>query len=581
MDNSEITFFGLTNFRNQLKKFGVKRDDRRRHVYIIGKTGMGKTGLLENFAVQDIENGNGMAFIDPHGEAAEKLLEFIPEKRKNDVIYFNPADTNFPIAFNVMENIDDDKRHLLAAGLMGVFKKIWPDVWSARMEYILNNCVLALLEYPDATILGINWMLSDSDFRAKVVDHVKDPVVKNFWTKEFARYNQRYEVEASAAIQNKIGQFISNPLIRNIIGQKQSTINMRDIMDQKKILILNLSKGRIGEENSRLLGALLVTKLYLAAMSRVDIPESERNDFYLYVDEFQNFATEAFVNILSEARKYRLCLILAHQYIAQLDETVRDGVFGNVGTLIVFRVGAEDAEWLEKEFTPVFTAEDFVNLTKYNIYVKLMIDGVASQPFSAVTMVPPAIPEKNHAVEIIDFSRQAYATPRSKVDKMIADLSNEMGGPAVDSGLGGRNSGEKELVLYDAVCSNCGKNFKAPFKPDPSRAIYCKNCFKKVQSERDTGRTQTKSANTEIPPLTKPAKEGVMPFFAPKEKKEKNFQDAKKEINLEELKGLISSSMDEDGDEIIDDKENEYSVDSDGDDNAKRGRIDPGQKIEF
>ncbi|MCX6764104.1 MAG: type IV secretion system DNA-binding domain-containing protein [Candidatus Nealsonbacteria bacterium] len=309
----EINLFAQTTFRNLKKRFGIKIDDRRRHMYVIGKTGMGKTALLENMAIQDIQSGKGVCFVDPHGEAAERLLDFVPSKRVNDVIYFNPSDLDYPIAFNVMEKVDVAHRHLVAGGLMGVFKKIWPDVWSARMEYILNNCILSLLEYPGSTLLGVNRMLADPDFRQKVVEKITDPVLKSFWLNEFARYTQRYEIEATAAIQNKVGQFISAPLVRNIIGQVTSTINMGEVMDKQKILILNLSKGKVGEDASRLLGALLITKIQLAAMERVDTPEEKRKDFYLYVDEFQNFATESFVNILSEARKYRLCLILGHQ----------------------------------------------------------------------------------------------------------------------------------------------------------------------------------------------------------------------------------------------------------------------------
>ncbi len=286
-----IIFFGKTTFRNKRKKFGIKLDDRRRHFYVIGKTGVGKTSLMENMAIQDLQNGNGIGFIDPHGEAAEKLIDFVPSNRINDVVYFNPADLSHPIAFNVMENVDPSHRHLISSGLMGVFKKIWPDVWSARMEYILNNAILALLEYPDSTLLGINRMFADPGFRKKVVDNVTDPIVKNYWTQEYAKYSQQYESEATGAIQNKIGQFISNPLIRNIVGQTKSTIDIRKIMDEKKIFIVNISKGRIGEDNSKLLGSLVITKLQLAAMSRVDVPEEERKDFFLYVDEFQNFAT--------------------------------------------------------------------------------------------------------------------------------------------------------------------------------------------------------------------------------------------------------------------------------------------------
>ncbi len=483
----EINFLGVTTFRNQRKKFGIRTDDRRRHIYVVGKTGMGKTAFLENMAIQDIQQGKGMGFIDPHGEAAERLLDFIPAQRVNDVIYFNPADLNYPIAFNVMEKVAPEYRHLVSAGLMGVFKKIWPDVWSARMEYILSNCILALLEYPNSTLLGVNKMLADPDYREKVVEKVKDPMIKSFWLTEFARYTQRYEVEATAAIQNKVGQFISAPLIRNIIGQVQSTINMREAMDQGKILIANLSKGRIGEDNSRLLGALLVTKLQLAAMSRVDISEEQRRDFYLYVDEFQNFATESFVNILSEARKYRLSLILANQYIGQLEEMtptgkssrVRDAVFGNVGTLIAFRVGAEDAEYLEKEFIPDFLIKDFVNLKKYNIYLKLMIDGLAGRPFSAESLPPLPLPQKTNREKIIKTSRERYGTPKAIIEEKIAKWAGTLELPPFQQKAPGRP------VLYDAQCSNCGKRTKTIFAPDGKRPVYCKSCLNKTEEPRD------------------------------------------------------------------------------------------------
>lgn len=420
MNEDNITYLGKTNFRNIQKKFGIKLDDRRKHIYIVGKTGMGKSTLLANMAAQDIHDGFGVAFVDPHGEQAEELLEYVPKERIKDVVYFNPADIAWPIGFNIMEVKDPEMRHLVASGLMGVFKKIWPDVWSARMEYILNNSILALLEYPGSTLLGINRMLADVDYRKKVVDHVNDPVVKAFWTQEYARYSQRYEVEAAAAIQNKIGQFISNPLIRNIIGQVNSTVDMRQIMDEQKVLIVNLSKGRVGEANSMLLGALVITKLYLGAMSRVEIKEQQRRDFFLYVDEFQNFATESFANILSEARKYRLSLVMAHQYIAQMEDVVRDAVFGNAGTLISFRVGAEDGEFLEKEFAPAFTVGDLVNLPKYNIYTKLMIDGVAGRPFSAETLPSLLKQEHPYTEEIIAFSREKYAVPRAEIEEKIS-----------------------------------------------------------------------------------------------------------------------------------------------------------------
>ncbi len=473
----DINFFAETNFRNIRKKFGIKTDDRRRHIYIVGKTGMGKSALLENMAVQDIQNGNGLAFVDPHGEVAEDLLDFIPESRIKDVVYFNPADIDYPIAFNIMEQVDIEKRHLVSSGLMGVFKKIWPDVWSARMEYILNNCILALLEYPGATLLGVNRMLADPAYRQQVVEKVTDPVIKAYWVQEFAGYDQRYASEATAAIQNKIGQFTSAPLIRNIIGQVHSSINMREIMDNQKILILNLSKGKIGEDASRLLGALLITKLQLAAMSRVDMPEAERKDFYLYVDEFQNFATESFVSILSEARKYRLSLILGHQYIHQMEESVRDAIFGNIGTLISFRVGAEDAEFLEKEFAPEFTASDLVNLAKYNIYLKLMIDGLAGRPFSAETLPPFEKLKDSNRDKIIEWSRKRYATPRAEVEEKIIEWAETIsaGQPSQPAGRAA-----PAMALYDAQCSVCGKIIKVPFKPDPNRPVYCKECKKKI-----------------------------------------------------------------------------------------------------
>lgn len=493
---TDINFFGYTTFRGERKRFGIKVDDRRRHFYVIGKTGMGKSELLKNMAVQDIQEGRGMGFIDPHGEAVDFLLDFIPKERVKDVIYINPADTEFPIAFNVMEQVPAMFRHLVASGLMSVFEKIWPEVWSERMKYILNNTILALLEYPDSTLLGINRMLADPEYRQKVVDNLTDPVIKTFWTQEYARYTQRYEVEATAAIQNKIGQFISNPLIRNILGQTRSTIDMREAMDTQKIFIVNLSKGTIGEDNSRLLGAMIITKLQLAAMSRVNMPEQDRKDFFLYIDEFQNFATESFVNILSEARKYRLSLILGHQYIAQLDETVRDAVFGNAGTLVSFRVGADDAETLEKEFSPTFLMDDFVNLNKYHIYVKLMIDGIAGHPFSAETLPPPDPMETSFRADIIKWSRERYGTPIATVEGHIAawagvSQSQAAAVPAVLSPVPARD----QQPLYDAVCSKCQKPTKVVFLPDGKRPVYCKTCRKKAQQHESS----VKKSDTKAP----------------------------------------------------------------------------------
>ncbi len=420
----EINFFAQTNFRNKEQPFGIKIDDRRRHFYTLGKTGMGKTSLIQNMAIQDIQNGNGLAVVDPHGEFAEECLRAIPPERIKDVIYFNPADLNFPVSLNIMEKVDPEYRHLVSSGLIGVFKKLWADSWGPRLEYILRNAILALLCHPSSTLLGINRLLVDKQYREEVLSYVDDPVVSAFWRDEFSKYNDRLLTEAISPIQNKVGQFLSSGLIRNIVGQTESSFDIREAMDEGKILIMNLSKGHIGEDSSALLGAMMITKIQLAAMSRVDTPESERRDFYLYVDEFQNFATESFAGILSEARKYRLNLILAHQFMAQLDETVLNAVLGNVGTLVSFRVGALDTEILEKEFEPTFYANDLVNLDKYNIYLKLMIDGVATRPFSAKTLLPIDVSEtENNVDKVIEASRKAYAHSKEEVEQAIMDWS--------------------------------------------------------------------------------------------------------------------------------------------------------------
>lgn len=427
----DVTYFAETDSRNKRVPFGIKKDDRSRHMYLIGKTGMGKSTVLENMTIQDIQNGNGLAFIDPHGKTADLFLEYVPEHRKKDVIYFAPFDTEYPISFNVMDGVDSDKRHLVVNGLMSAFKKIWVDAWSARMEYILNNALLALLEYPGSTLLGVNRMFSDKDFRKEVVSKVTDSSVKAFWNDEYAKYTDKFATEATAAIQNKVGQFVSNPMVRNIIGQTKSSFDFREAMDDKKIVIINLSKGRMGEGNANLIGSMIITKIYLAAMSRADRSEKELAalpNFYLYVDEFQNFANESFADILSEARKYKLNLTVAHQYIEQMSDEVRAAVFGNVGTMITFRVGAYDAEVLEKEFTPQFTIEDLVSLGRFQIYLKLMIDGVSSAPFSASTLPQIEKPIISYIRDIIDYSRSMYAKPRAKVEEDISTWHAPVGG---------------------------------------------------------------------------------------------------------------------------------------------------------
>ncbi len=419
---SPITYFGATDSRGKRVPFGIKAPDRSRHMYVIGKTGMGKSTMLENMAIQDIKNGNGVCFIDPHGKTADLLLDYVPEHRISDVVYFAPFDMDYPVSFNIMEDVGPDKRHLVVNGLMATFEKIWVDAWSARMAYILQNTLLALLEYPGSTLLGVNRMLVDKEYRKLVVANVSDPSVRSFWVDEFAKYTDRYTQEATPAIQNKIGQFTANPLIRNIVGQPHSSFDLRTMMDERKIVIVNLSKGKVGEGNANLLGSMLITKMYLAAMSRADVNESALQrlpDFYLFVDEFQSFANKSFADILSEARKYKLNLTLAHQYIEQMEEEVRAAVFGNVGTMAVFRVGAYDAEFLEKEFAPAIIAEDLVSLGIFQVYLKLMIDGVTSAPFSAVTLPPIAREPVSFREQIIGSSRRAFARPRSVVEEEI------------------------------------------------------------------------------------------------------------------------------------------------------------------
>ncbi|MEA4910557.1 hypothetical protein SDC9_07959 [bioreactor metagenome] len=424
-DPNRITYMGNIDYRNKMVKFGIKAKDRTKHMYVIGKSGMGKSTLLENMAIQDIQNGEGVAFIDPHGGTAEKLLDFVPEERKKDVIYFAPFDTEYPVALNVLEKVDISKRHLVANGLMAAFKKVFgEDKFSDRMQYILNNIILTLLENDDETLIGINRILSDKEYRKKMVNNVQDPSIRSFWLEEFAKAGEKYQQEAAPAIQNKIGQFTSNPLIRNIIGQKRTSFDIREIMDQRKILIMNLSKGKMGEGNANLIGSLLITKIYLAAMSRADVDPYELDKlppFYFYVDEFQNFANDSFAQILSEARKYQLALTVAHQYVDQMTEEVKAAIFGNIGTMVTFRVGATDAQIFEKEFAPTFSADDIVNLSAFQMYLRLMIDSVGSKPFSARGLPPIQKPDISFSEEIVEYSRHQYGKKKEEVEKEIGD----------------------------------------------------------------------------------------------------------------------------------------------------------------
>lgn len=412
----KITRIAITDFRDLEQCFGIKEKNLLSHMYILGKTGTGKTTLLKNMILSDIKDGQGLAVIDPHGDLAQDLLTFIPKGRIKDTIYFNPADLEYPIGFNPLTKVNPDYRPLIASNLISVLKKLWHEFWGPRMEYILRNAILTLLDYPESSLLDLMQILPDKDFRKKVVENLTNLQLKDFWLKEFEKYSVWMRTEAISPIQNKVGQFLSTPMLRNIFAQEKSSINFREILDQGKILIVNLSKGQIGEDMCALIGSLITTSIELAALSRADIPENKRKPFYLYIDEIQSFITLSLADMLSESRKYGLSLILTHQYLNQLDEKIRHSIIGNTGTLIAFRLGHLDAILMAKEFYPVFDTCDLINLSNFHIYLKLMIDGVTSKPFSAVTLPPPQF-QNGLKEEIIAASRKIYAKPRAEVER--------------------------------------------------------------------------------------------------------------------------------------------------------------------
>jgi hypothetical protein len=421
LPTDNCTFFGRTTFRNQMVPFGIKDEDRNKHMYLIGKTGVGKSTLFYNMVKQDMENGKGVGVIDPHGETIDNVISLVPESRVKDVVLLDPSDLGRPVAINMLENPDPEQKNLMASGLVAVFKKHFGYSWGPRLEYLLNNAILTLLEVPNTTLLGVTRLLADDNYQKYILFKVKDPVIKKFWEEEFKEMkgNQRLITEALSPIQNKVGRFLASSTIRNILGQAKSTIKLDEIMDSKKIFLVNLAKGKIGEDNSTLLGAMIINRLEFMAMQRAKIPEDQRVPFYLYVDEFQNFASESFASILSEARKYKLSLHLTHQYTAQLPEEMLDGVFGNVGTIVSFALGAPDAKIMEPEFEPVFDANDLINLEAYNIYVKMMIDGMTSLPFSAQTLSPPEAKDPSPKQKVIEYSRNTYGTSREDVERRI------------------------------------------------------------------------------------------------------------------------------------------------------------------
>ena len=431
-EKSDLTPVGTTNFRWTDLKFGIGPDDRRRHMYIIWKTGMWKSTLLENMIIDDIRKWRWVAVIDPHGDLAEAVIWFIPKSRTNQTIIFDPSDINSPIAFNMLDNVSPEQRPLVASGLVWIFKKIFGDSWGPRLEHILRNTVLALIEYPNTTLISIPLMLTNEVFRNKVINKITDHVVKNFWTQEYAKMQPNQKTEAAWPILNKVGQFLSSTILRNILWQSKNSFSIRWAMDNQKIIIVNLSKWKIGEDASALLWAMMVTKFQMDAMSRADTIESDRVDFYLYVDEFQNFATDSFATILSEARKYKLNLVMANQYIDQMSDEVRWAVFGNVGSIVSFQVGHTDASILKELYAWDITEEDLMNIKKYNIYSKLLVDGMPTPTFSASTFAPYEKKEKIFKAryqKILSVSREKYSKPKKvveqRINKMLSDIAKQ------------------------------------------------------------------------------------------------------------------------------------------------------------
>lgn len=423
---ASVNFFARTTFRNAEHVFGIKEADRRRHVWAIGKTGTGKSTLIANMAIDDLKKDRGMAIIDPHGDLCDTIMDYIPARRVNDVVYFNPADREYSVNLNPLEVENQEERELVVSGIVAIFNKLYGHSWGPRLEYILRNTLLSLAEIPGTTLVDVVRILTEPKYRQKVIEKLTDPVMKSYWRDEFEKMPDRMKQESISPILNKVGQFVSSPLIRSVIGQQRSSINLDDIMNNQKILIVNLSQGRLGEDNATLLGAMLITKLQLAAMRRVDIPEPDRKDFYLYVDEFQNFATTSFIKILSEARKYRLNLMMANQYMAQIPIEITKAILGNAGTMMCFTIGADDAAAVKREFSEVFTENDLVGLQNYQIAARLMIDAHATRPFLATTLPLPLSKNQNKE-KVIRVSRERYAKKKSATDTAFLTGSNVVG----------------------------------------------------------------------------------------------------------------------------------------------------------
>jgi len=449
IDPKDVSFIGRTNYVASLEEkkyiFGIKRIDRRRHLYVVGKSGVGKSKLLELLIRQDVANGHGLCLIDPHGDVIEAILDFVPENRIEDVVIIDPSDKDYPSSFNPLANIDVSFKHQLTQGLIEVMEKQFGANWTPRLEHVFRFTCLALLDYPHATMRGMISMLTDRNYRQKVVEYIEDDMVKRFWAIEFADWSEKFDTDAIIPLVNKLGQFLSDPMLRNIFGQKGNKIDLEKLMQEKKIILINLSKGRLGEENASFFGAMFITKIKQAGMARASLPEAERHDFYLYVDEFHNLVTETFENLMSEARKYGLCLTVAHQYMSQLLPRVQASVLGNVGSIIIFRVGGDDAVKLKPEMAPIFDTKDMINLGMQEFYVKMTIDGETYDPFSAETLKVLAPNHRSFKKEIVAASRRKYTIPVDDAKKLIAEEEATIFRSAQEKEIiTGKSSGEKK-----------------------------------------------------------------------------------------------------------------------------------------
>lgn len=484
----EILILGKTTYREREMVFGIKNEDRRKHIYILGKTGTGKTTLLLNMMIQDLKWGNGFIFFDPHGDAVKALLDYIPENRINDIIYLNPSDIYHPFGFNPLENLTEENKEIIVNNLITILKKIWKDIWNDKLEYFLTNLILSLSEYPGATLLDVSKILEDKNFREKVLVNIKNKALKSFFAKEVDRYFQEFSEEVIFPLQNKMKQIMANRLLRNIIGQSKSSFNLREIIEEGKVLLANLSLGELGEENVKFLGSILIQKIHSLILERAKLSEEERKDFYFYLDEFQVFADEIFINLLSEARKFHLGLIISHQYLDQIDQEIVRAILGNIGTLIVFRIGSNDVQTFYEEFDRKIKPEDFLNLPSYKAYIRLLVDGKPLAPFLFETFPLPSSSPINYKEKIISLNHSFYTRKREFVEDIIDKIYFQKESREAWCRICGQKVTPKKDI---EICSNCQQtafskmeaNLKKKKEIETSKKVDLESILKKLENE--------------------------------------------------------------------------------------------------